>query len=189
MKSGTKSLLMGPKHFIIRPIYIIKAWKALYNQRAPTFSEIFIVIIQFLGFWGKNLNSKKAESQRIKFASKIAELISKEEVVNFRFGVSLEEALTMIHRTVVSDKWIILKAKEELNPTITIISLKDNANKGRLIKLVENSSKESTIGSGRNLSPLYFANKESIKLMPKWLLKLMFSLSKDEEANILQMPK
>ncbi len=50
MKIGTRSILFGVHQFIVHPIVVWRAWKALFGL--PTWKETLCIIIHDWGYWG-----------------------------------------------------------------------------------------------------------------------------------------
>lgn len=51
MKIGTKSLLFGVHQFIIHPLVVGRAWRALYGRR-PNLQEWIAIVVHDWGYWG-----------------------------------------------------------------------------------------------------------------------------------------
>ncbi|NOS67800.1 MAG: hypothetical protein HOO67_05565 [Candidatus Peribacteraceae bacterium] len=51
MKIGTKSLLFGVHQFIVHPVVVGRAWRALYG-RWPNLNEWIAIVVHDWGYWG-----------------------------------------------------------------------------------------------------------------------------------------
>lgn len=51
MKIGTKSLLFGVHQFLVHPIVVGRAWRALYGKW-PDLNEWIAIVVHDLGYWG-----------------------------------------------------------------------------------------------------------------------------------------
>lgn len=178
MKTGTKSLLFGPKHLIIRTAYIMYVWKVLMGKRIE-FKDFLVFLIQNIGLFGKPINKENSRKSTQK-ALRIMESLEKEERVKFNFGVTLESACQIMRK---NPKWEIIEIEEDLDTPRTIITIKRVNKRTKWSKILEGREKEKIYDYSDDDS-LYYANKVSLTMMPKWLLAIMTFMSNDPEGRI-----
>lgn len=166
---------MGPKSMLLRPLYVLKAWKETFGS--PKGLKIRIIILfQFLGLWGEDIN-EKSEYKRVLVAEKMARKLDSNGSFRIRYyGARLEEVAERMPYS-----WTLKGIKEDPRGTYVELLVAKKATYYR--DIVSGSHSDRAMEKSVAISKLHTANELSIQIMPTKLLRLLTYLSSDPEGQ------